>query len=84
MVYGLKALSPDRVISKQIEAARVALTRYMKDRASLTRVFKYTSFKKPTGLEWVKEKGRQTGHAELSLAEYYLKLMYQKKLLKCL
>ncbi len=28
--YGLKALSPDRVISKQIEAARVALTRHMK------------------------------------------------------
>ena len=26
--YGLKALSPDRVISKQIEAARVALTTY--------------------------------------------------------
>ena len=28
--YGLKALEPDRIISKQIEAARVALTRYMK------------------------------------------------------
>ena len=28
--YGLKALQPDRVIGKQIEAARVALTRYMK------------------------------------------------------
>ena len=28
--YGLKAMQPDRVISKQIEAARVALTRYMK------------------------------------------------------
>ena len=28
--YGLKAMSPDRVISKQIEAARVALTRHMK------------------------------------------------------
>ena len=28
--FGLKALEPDRVISKQIEAARVALTRYMK------------------------------------------------------
>ncbi len=25
--YGLKAIQPDRVISKQIEAARVALTR---------------------------------------------------------
>ena len=28
--YGLKAVQPDRVISKQIEAARVALTRHMK------------------------------------------------------
>ena len=28
--FGLKAIQPDRVIGKQIEAARVALTRYMK------------------------------------------------------
>jgi len=28
--YGLKAMQPDRIISKQIEAARVSLTRYMK------------------------------------------------------
>ena len=28
--YGLKAMQPDRVISKQIEAARISLTRYMK------------------------------------------------------
>ena len=28
--YGLKAIQPERVISKQIEAARVALTRHMK------------------------------------------------------
>ena len=28
--YGLKAMEPDRIISKQIEAARVALTRFMK------------------------------------------------------
>ena len=28
--YGLKATQPERVISKQIEAARVALTRFMK------------------------------------------------------
>ena len=27
--YALKAMSPDRVIGKQIEAARVALTRHM-------------------------------------------------------
>ena len=28
--FGLKAVEPERIISKQIEAARVALTRYMK------------------------------------------------------
>ena len=28
--FGLKAMQPERVIGKQIEAARVALTRYMK------------------------------------------------------
>ena len=28
--YGLKAMQPERIISKQIEAARVALTRHMK------------------------------------------------------
>ena len=28
--YGLKALQPERIIGKQIEAARVALTRHMK------------------------------------------------------
>ena len=28
--FGLKAMEPERIISKQIEAARVALTRYMK------------------------------------------------------
>ena len=27
--YGLKAMEPERVIGKQIEAARVALTRHM-------------------------------------------------------
>ena len=35
----LKALSPDRVTGKQIEAARVALTRHMKTRKSLDRIF---------------------------------------------
>ena len=28
--YGLRAVEPERIISKQIEAARVALTRYLK------------------------------------------------------
>ena len=30
--YGLKAIQPERIISRQIEAARVALTRHMKRR----------------------------------------------------
>ena len=38
--FGLKALQPERVISKQIEAARVALTRHMKRQGRVwTRVF---------------------------------------------
>ena len=38
--YALKALSPNRVIGKQIEAARVALTRHMKRQGRVwTRVF---------------------------------------------
>ena len=38
--YGLKAIQPDRIISKQIEAARVALTRYMKRQGRVwTRIF---------------------------------------------
>ena len=38
--FGLKALEPDRVISKQNEAARVALTRYMKRQGRVwTRIF---------------------------------------------
>ena len=38
--YGLKAMQPERVISKQIEAARVALTRHMKRQGKVwTRMF---------------------------------------------
>ena len=38
--FGLKAIQPDRVISKQIEAARVALTRHMKRQGRVwTRIF---------------------------------------------
>ena len=41
--FGLKAMQPDRVIGKQIEAARVALTRYMKRTGKVwTRVFPKT------------------------------------------
>ena len=33
--FGLKAVQPERIIGKQIEAARVALTRYEKNWQSL-------------------------------------------------
>ena len=48
--YGLKAMSPDRVISKQIEAARVALTRHKKRKGRVWRrmVPKIRVPKKPT------------------------------------
>ena len=37
--FGLKATEPERIIGKQIEAARVALTRYMKRTVVWTRIF---------------------------------------------
>jgi large subunit ribosomal protein L16 len=45
--FGLKAVQPERIIGKQIEAARVALTRYMKRTGKgLDKNFsKYSSFK---------------------------------------
>ena len=57
--YGLKAIQPDRVISKQIEAARVALTRYMKRTGKVwTRVFPNIPVsKKPTEVRMGKGKG---------------------------
>ena len=45
--FGLKAVQPDRIIGKQIEAARVALTRYMKRTGKVwTRIFQTFQFKK--------------------------------------
>ena len=57
--FGLKALEPDRVISKQIEAARVALTRYMKRQGRVwTRIFPNIPVsKKPIEVRMGKEKG---------------------------
>ena len=57
--YGLKAVQPDRVISKQIEAARVALTRHMKRQGRVwTRVFPNIPVsKKPTEVRMGKGKG---------------------------
>ena len=57
--FGLKAIQPDRVISKQIEAARVALTRYMKRTGKVwTRIFPNIPVsKKPTEVRMGKGKG---------------------------
>ena len=57
--YGLKALQPDRIISNQIEAARVALTRYMKRTGKVwTRIFSNIPVsKKPVEVRMGKGKG---------------------------
>ena len=57
--FGLKAMQPDRVIGKQIEAARVALTRYMKRTGKVwTRIFPNIPVsKKPTEVRMGKGKG---------------------------
>ena len=57
--YGLRAMEPDRVISKQIEAARVALTRYMKRSGKVwLRIFPNIPVsKKPTEVRMGKGKG---------------------------
>ena len=57
--YGLKALQPERIISKQIEAARVALTRYMKRTGKVwLRIFPNIPVsKKPTEVRMGKGKG---------------------------
>ena len=57
--YGLKAIQPDRIIGKQIEAARVALTRYMKRQGRVwTRMFPNIPVsKKPTEVRMGKGKG---------------------------
>ena len=57
--YGLKAIQPDRVLGKQIESARVALTRYMKRTGKVwSRVFPNIPVsKKPTEVRMGKGKG---------------------------
>ena len=57
--YGLKALEPERIIGKQIEAARVALTRYMKRTGKVwLRIFPNIPVsKKPTEVRMGKGKG---------------------------
>ena len=57
--YGIKALQPDRIIANQIEAARVALTRYMKRTGKVwTRIFSNIPVsKKPVEVRMGKGKG---------------------------
>ena len=57
--YGLKAIEPERVLGKQIEAARVALTRYMQRTGKVwSRVFPNIPVsKKPTEVRMGKGKG---------------------------
>jgi large subunit ribosomal protein L16 len=57
--YGLKAMEPDRIKSKQIEAARVALTRFMKRSGKVwLRIFPNIPVsKKPTEVRMGKGKG---------------------------
>ena len=57
--YGLKALEPERIISNQIEAARVALTRHMKRTGKVwSRIFPNIPVsKKPTEVRMGKGKG---------------------------
>jgi len=57
--YGLKAMQPERIISKQIEAARVSLTRYMKRTGKVwLRIFPNIPVsKKPTEVRMGKGKG---------------------------
>ena len=57
--YGLKAMEPERVIGKQIEAARVALTRHMQRTGKVwSRIFPNIPVsKKPTEVRMGKGKG---------------------------
>ena len=57
--YGLKAIEPERIIGKQIEAARVALTRYMQRSGKVwSRIFPNIPVsKKPTEVRMGKGKG---------------------------
>ena len=57
--FGLKATQPERIIGKQIEAARVALTRHMKRQGRVwTRMFPNIPVsKKPTEVRMGKGKG---------------------------
>ena len=57
--YGLKAMSPERITARQIEAARVAVTRYMKRQGQVwIRIFPAKPItKKPAEVRMGKGKG---------------------------
>ena len=70
--FGLKAIEPERIIGKQIEAARVALTRYMKRTGKVwTRIFPNIPVSKNLQkCGWVRVKDLQnTMLVELNLEE---------------
>ena len=76
--FALKAMAPERIIGKQIEAARVALTRHMKrqDVFGLEFFQIYQFQKNLLKYVWVKVKEHQNiGLVELNQVEFYLKLM---------
>ena len=73
--FGLKAMQPDRITARQIEAARRAITRHIKRQGRVwIRVFlMFQCLKNLLKLEWVKEKVLlNIGHVESSQEEYYL------------
>jgi large subunit ribosomal protein L16 len=75
--FALKAMAPERIIGKQIEAARVALTRHMKRQGRVwTRIFPNIPVSKKNLLKcvWVKVKEHlNIGLVELNQGEFYLK-----------
>ena len=76
--YALKAITPERVTGKQIEAARVALTRHMKRQGRVwTRIFPNIPVsKKPIEVRMGKGKGSPEYYAcRVKPEESYLKLM---------
>ena len=80
--FALKAMAPERIIGKQIEAARVALTRHMKRQGRVwTRIFPNIPVsKKPVEVRMGKVKGLlNIGLAELNQVEFYLKLMVSQR-----
>ena len=54
--FGLKAVQPDRIIGKQIEAARVALTRYMKRTVKPIRIFQIFQYQNRLRYEWKRKR----------------------------